>query len=653
MSTDRQDQGQRELDFSIIDATMTVQAMRDSGYKSTTHALAELIDNSIESEADSIEVFGLSRFDTRTNRWGLQELAVLDNGRGMDRNTLRGALRYGHGTRRERHGIGRFGLGLPNSSMSQARRLDVWSWQSGPTNALHTYLHLDDVENGATEIPEPTMSVVPDKYLQSSRIPSGAAGTLVLWSDLDRVEWTRASTTFKHTENLLGRVYRRFLAKESERLYPQDDRGDEIGPRRSITLIPIDDHEGDIDVLSDDIVEVRPNDPLYLFSDTSCPEDFGDGPMFMELPGFSPMTVPVTYQGQTHTVRMRASYARPHVRDPAKPGAAWPEQWQGQDAGRTPWGKHAAQNSGVSLMRAHREIQLDDSWVSHDDPRERWWTIEVDFPTALDEVFGVTNNKQGTMTFQRLAAFDWRREALEGEDSSGDVRRRMEADGDPRAFLLHVQEQIHRCRTAMRVRVRESRQSRRGHDSDASTEESTANRKATAAIRRRKEEGHQGESDIAAETGTPNEHKQKQVDSLVQRHHLDRDDALQRVDDTIRTGSLVRWIQSAQQSPAFFDVEPLPNVVQVAFNTNHPVHSHLWAVMHPDLAADATPDEVRERLEKAAMAFRVLIYSWARFEEEQTERDRRAVRNARYEWGKYAEEFFEQGDETPPPTDLA
>ena len=93
MSTDRQDQGQRELDFSIIDATMTVQAMRDSGYKSTTHALAELIDNSIESEADSIEVFGLSRFDTRTNRQTLQELAVLDNGRGMNRNTLRSSLR--------------------------------------------------------------------------------------------------------------------------------------------------------------------------------------------------------------------------------------------------------------------------------------------------------------------------------------------------------------------------------------------------------------------------------------------------------------------------------------------------------------------------------------------------------------------------------
>ena len=41
----------RHLSFLIIDSKSTVQAMRDSGYKSTTHALAELIDNSIESGA--------------------------------------------------------------------------------------------------------------------------------------------------------------------------------------------------------------------------------------------------------------------------------------------------------------------------------------------------------------------------------------------------------------------------------------------------------------------------------------------------------------------------------------------------------------------------------------------------------------------------
>ena len=637
-----------QLEFSIVDTRMTVEAMRDSGYKSTTHALAELIDNSIESGATAIEMFGVSRRDDRTGRFALRELAVLDNGEGMDKDTLRGSLRYGYGTRQQRHGIGRFGLGLPNSSMSQARRVDVWSWQSGATNALLAQLSIDDVERGAREILEPTVESIPQVYRAASRFVFGDTGTLVVWSELDRVEWKQASTTFKHTETLLGRIYRRFLAKPLGRLDCQDPRGDEIGPQRTITCIPIHDNKGLIEIQQDGVVEVRPNDPLYLMSGTSCPEDFGPGPMFRKLEG-SPFVVQVRYKDTVYDVRVRAAYAHAYVRDPLAPGATWPEEWKGRDAGHTPWGKHADQNMGISLMRAHREIQLDDSWVSGDDPRERWWTVEVDFPTALDEVFGVTNNKQGTMTFQRLARYDYKRELLPGEVSEGDVRRRMEQDGDHRMNLLDLRRQINRAIAAMRDRVKKAKQSRgRRHNLD---EEQKADAKATAAIKRRMEEGHQGESDRAGETGTEEEHKNIQVKSLVEKHRHDESDALQRVAETIEAGSRVRWIQSAQSSPAFFDVEPLPNVIQVALNTNHPVHSHLFDIMNPD-ADELTEDEVRERLARASAAFRILVYSWARYEEEQTDRARRQVRDARHQWGKYAEEFFDEDDGSIAPTDL-
>ena len=637
-----------QLSFSIIDPKMTVRAMRDSGYKSTTHALAELIDNSIESHATAIEVFGVSRRNDRTGRYTLKELAVLDNGEGMDHDTLRGSLRYGHGTRRERRGIGRFGLGLPNSSMSQARRVDVWSWQSGATNALHTRLWLDEVEGGASEIPESARQEIPSTYRDASRNVFGDSGTLVVWTDLDRVEWRQASTTFKHTELLIGRIYRRFLSRQSERLHPDDPRGAEIEPRRTITLIPIRE-DGDItEVQKSDIVEVRPNDPLYLMTGTSCPETFGPGPMFTELEG-SPFRVPVKYQGQDLDVGVRASFARPHARDPSAPEADWPQEWVGRDAGHAPWGKHADHNMGVSLVRAHREIQLDESWISGYDPTDRWWTVEVDFPTALDEVFGVTNNKQSTMTFQRLGQYDWRREALPGEQSTGDVRRRMEADGDDRIHLLDLHEQIRRAISAMKSRVEQARLLRgKRHVID---EDQKADAKATAAIKRRMDDGHAGESDKAGESGSEEEHREAQAESLTRKHHFDRTDALLQIDETIRAGNRVRWIQSAQRSPAFFDVEALPNVLQVALNTRHPVHSHLYDIMHPDVE-DMTEEEVRERLAQAAAAFRILIYSWARYEEEQPEKPQRQVRDARWEWGKYAEEFFDEDDDSVPSTDL-
>ena len=637
-----------QLSFSIIDSKMTVQAMRDSGYKSTTHALAELIDNSIEGGATAIEIFGVNRRSERTGRFMLKELAVLDNGEGMDEFTLRGSLRYGHGTRRMRQGIGRFGLGLPNSSMSQARRVDVWSWQSGVTNALHTWLSVDDVESGAREIPVPEWQSIPSVYHEASRSGFSDSGTLVVWSDLDRVEWKHASTTFRHTEILLGRIYRRFLANSSDRLHSGDPRNNDIGPRRSITCIPVQDNGGSACIQKAQIVEVKPNDPLYLMSDTSCPELFGIGPMFIEVEG-SPFSIPVVYKGQQYEVRVRASYARTHVRYSFDQEAEWPEKWIGMDAGRTPWGKHADQNMGISLVRAHREIQLDDTWIARDDPRERWWTVEIDFPTEIDEVFGVTNNKQGTMTFQRLARYDWKREALPGEESPGDVRRRMEEDGDHRFYLLDLRKQIENAIKLMRSRVRLTKQPRNSrHILD---EDQKADAKATNAIKRRIEEGYEGESDRAGEIGTEEEHKEIQVESLTDRHHLDHKDALQKIDETIQTQSRVRWIQSAQSSAAFFDIESLPNVIQVALNTNHPVHSHLYDIMHPDVD-ELTEDEVRERLARSAAAFRILIYSWARYEEEQTDRARRQVRDARVEWGKYAEEFFDEEDDSIPPTDL-
>ena len=648
-----QSKRQTELRFPIVVPQMTVQSMRASGYKSTTHALAELIDNSIESGADMIEVFGLSRTDEVTGRFTLQELAVLDNGGGMDALTLQGALCYGQGTRRDRRGIGRFGMGLPNSSMSQARCLDVWSWQTGVTNALHTRLHLDDVEQGLEEIPDPEVQPLPDAYLDASQNGFGDQGTLVVWRELDRVEWRRVSTTFRHTENLLGRIYRRFLANESDRLHPDDDRQDEIGSPRTVLLVPVEEHpDGAVEVARGDIVDVRPNDPLYLMSGTSCPEDFGPGPMFKELEGFSPISLPIAHEGKKYHLRVRASHARPHARNPSVPDAAWPTKYITSDAGNAPWGKHAAQNLGISIMRAHREIHLDDTWTSAVDPVDRWWTIEVDFPPELDELFGVTFTKQGAPTFPRLAQFDWRREAFE-DDTIGDVRRRMRETGDQREPLIDLHQQLIRHRTVLRKRAGEAKRAR-GPRHETPTEETKADTQATVVIERRENEGLEGTSDKKGKTGSAEEHKQEQIDSLTQKHQMDPDAALEAVHETIKTGNRVRWIQSELNSPAFFDVEPLPNVVQVVFNKQHPVHSHFWEVMHPDTESEEelSAEDLQERLERAAMAFRVLIYSWARYEEEQTERALRVVRNARIEWGKYAEDFFDVDDDSPTPTDL-
>lgn len=49
-------------DASFIPADLAIQAMRDSGYKNTAYALAELIDNSVQAQAKTCEIICLEEF---------------------------------------------------------------------------------------------------------------------------------------------------------------------------------------------------------------------------------------------------------------------------------------------------------------------------------------------------------------------------------------------------------------------------------------------------------------------------------------------------------------------------------------------------------------------------------------------------------------
>src|SRR5690349_3242180 len=118
----------RSSDVAIIALENFIQSTRESGYKSTASAVAELVDNSLQAGAQWIQI-KIEAVDVTDK--GLR-FAVLDNGSGMDAATLQQALRFGGTTRfNKRDGLGRFGMGLPNASLSQAKRVEVFTWQQG------------------------------------------------------------------------------------------------------------------------------------------------------------------------------------------------------------------------------------------------------------------------------------------------------------------------------------------------------------------------------------------------------------------------------------------------------------------------------------------------------------------------------------------
>lgn len=147
----------------IVPAHLAVQAMRDNGYKNAAYAIAELMDNSIQAGATVVELLCAERFDRveQRRRSRIHQVAVLDNGCGMDGDVLKIALQFGNGTHLtpdKQDGMGRFGMGLPNASISQCTRVEVWSWQNGLDSALYT----------RAKAPDPTRNVTPRHHRRSS-----------------------------------------------------------------------------------------------------------------------------------------------------------------------------------------------------------------------------------------------------------------------------------------------------------------------------------------------------------------------------------------------------------------------------------------------------------------------------------------------------
>ena len=340
--------------YDIVPTSLVVEAMRDNGYKNAAYAIAELIDNAIQAEATLVELLCGEKqyFNEQRSRKRIEQVAVLDDGKGMDATTLRIALQFGNGTRLDsgKHdGIGRFGMGLPASSISQCQRVEVWSWQDGPESALYSHLDIRDIKSGKMrDVPEPRPKPIPALWQNVSK-GFDKSGTLVVWSSIDRCIWKSANAIISNSEMLIGRMYRRFL-----------DSG-----RAEIRMVAF-----DMDSPATSIQEkyALPNDPGYLIEQTSCPEPFHDEAMFNPIGENYKRPFDIRFRDKVHTVMVTFSYAKEEARRPP-------------NAGNLPYGKHAAKNVGVSVVRADRELDLDQGLVVQYDPRERWWGVEVAFPS--------------------------------------------------------------------------------------------------------------------------------------------------------------------------------------------------------------------------------------------------------------------------------
>jgi hypothetical protein len=609
----------REYDFARGQHFM--DAIRSSGYENAAMAVGELVDNSIQAGAENVDILVSEKRVQATKRRvrRIQEIAVLDDGEGMSPDLLRRALKMGDGTHfDEQGGIGKFGVGLPQASVSQAKRVDVWSWQDGIENAHHTLIDLDDVEwVEHMIIPEPKERPIPEKWREMTNNFDEESGTLVVWSKVDRCTWKKAKTLYRHSENLIGRMYRNWL-------HPDTDKRDV-----DISLLVYSEDNDEVD----DSWEFRPNDPLYLMENTNV--DLPDGvpdPPFEQYGETTDRTYNVEQSDGEVTeeiVEITFSVTKPETR----------RKVDGRPAGHASHGKHAKENMGLSIVREGRELNLDKNWVPSKEPQHRWWGAQIEFGRNMDNIFGVTNNKQRADRLSGVANTDWDDFAEEGE-SVQEIRDRLEQEDFPTYVCLDVKDFINdRIRNQLFKKVQELGQ----YTSEDTTEEEkrhedSPERQATEATKDRKETGKIGESDEEEEE-LSKEEQEEQIRSQLEDRGYDDVTVNEVTGEVVDLGLKYSFIDRPLGSE-IFSVEPASGAILIGLNTDHVAYDELFSSLDLEDEEELDEAEAAEKLRDANQSLKLLLEAWARMEDEARDERRDEFKDIREDWGRVARDFL-------------
>jgi hypothetical protein len=351
----------------LTQAGQALESSRESGFDLSA-AIGEPVDNSFEAGASVIRI---ATIEDETDK-SIVEIAIADDGRGIDPGDLPNVLSLGYSSRYgSRQGLGRFGVGLKLASLSQARRVEVYSRAHGSKEIYRTVLDLDDVNDGSqVDLYAEEVADWPSDFADLMRNPHNdeafTSGTLVLWRNVDRLRrgGRYGSSVDEKMQDLLrflGRAYRRFI---DDGLYIELDG-------REVTL----------------------HDPLFLLENPRVTKKFGRDLRATVLDSGD-------FDIDGHTVEWVVSLLPEELRKHKGSG------------GRATKGREEFSDlyipdneSKVSILRNEREILyslVPKLFPGGRDKVDRYLGVEISFPAALDEYFQVRNVKRGAEPVDKL-----------------------------------------------------------------------------------------------------------------------------------------------------------------------------------------------------------------------------------------------------------
>jgi hypothetical protein len=183
-------------------AAKLMESLRSSGYDNY-NAIADLIDNSFDANAD----------DVRVNIGGgvgkSQIVTISDNGDGMDAATLDQALRLGSKTGQDDDRLGKYGLGLITASISMGKHLTVITKHDGKfITGIHDLEKVISTDKFIKEIRDSSMI---EKQSFLSKLGHVKSGTVIIIKDLDNLQNKNTSAFSATLIRKLGETFRDFI----------------------------------------------------------------------------------------------------------------------------------------------------------------------------------------------------------------------------------------------------------------------------------------------------------------------------------------------------------------------------------------------------------------------------------------------------------
>lgn len=344
---------------------------RDLGI-GTVDAVSELVDNSIDADANEIHVTVEKNEDTL-------RIYVEDDGTGIPQTIeedsdeydgLPYVLSFGGRTKDRDVEIGKFGWGLSASATCQARLTRVWTKQRDEDEWRYTEVNLEAMdESGDTRPPDSEYNPIDENLDIANR--EKESGTIVVFEEADRADYTRPGDARNALVRELSRVYRNFLRAG-----------------RTITV---------------NGTTLDPYDPLYRWEDAHNPHG---------IPVVDDLYYEDSFTMEPHEENLEGEYT-------VKVRIAWldveeirkKEEWSGS------WMSRAGlteDNQGFYLVRNGREIGSGLTFgLFNRHADKNYLRGEIEFPPELDYYFGITTNKSKFSLKQQM------RNKL--EDSIGDI----------------------------------------------------------------------------------------------------------------------------------------------------------------------------------------------------------------------------------------